>query len=400
MRQPIHRRRLIPLLLAALVLLVLAGPGAPAHAAPEPTLHLSNLTDTSATISWRTASPLMGRVRYGATTLTQTADDERGATVAARTHSVVLGGLAPLTTYSFDLLAGGATDDNGGAHYQFRTGKTLTPGMPETAYGTLVQANGTTPAPDTLVYVTISASGGQSSELAGLTNAAGQWYVDLSAARVTDLSAPFTFGPSDQLVVAAWDGTGAQLSVTLPLDPHFPLPTQSLVGGPVEESLSIPVRLGWQLVNPALATAGSPVGAPFSSIAGSYDELRAFSGGSWQSYLLGAGGTLTTVGPTSGLWLHGTAAATLTMRGFYPARQEVALAPEWNLVGFPLRSTRTPAEVLAAIAGKYDQVLAYEATGWQVYLPDGGPGNTLTQFAPGKSYWIHMTEAATVVITN
>ncbi len=165
-------------------------------------------------------------------------------------------------------------------------------------------------------------------------------------------------------------------------------PTATTTNTPVLESLTITIRPGWQIIAMPLVTANTFIEAALSPIAGSYDQAYA------------ADRTLSTIGPTTGLWVHGTQATSLTVMGRYPANATLRLAQGWNLVGFPIRYARPPTEILATLGTTFDQVLSYPATGWQTYLPAGGAGNTLNQIEPGQGYWIHMTEAATLTITN
>ena len=165
-------------------------------------------------------------------------------------------------------------------------------------------------------------------------------------------------------------------------------PTNTATNTPVLDSLTITIRPGWQIIALPLVTANTFIEAALSPIAGSYDQAYA------------ADRTLSTIGPTTGLWVHGTQATSLTIKGRYPANATLRLAQGWNLVGFPIRYARPPTEILATLGTTFDQVLSYPATGWQTYLPAGGAGNTLNQIEPGQGYWIHMTEAATLTITN
>ncbi|NJN66383.1 MAG: fibronectin type III domain-containing protein [Chloroflexaceae bacterium] len=191
----------LALLALAVAVVALLGASGKAWAAPSPTseveaLRVSNISDSSVTISWTTSSATTGHIVYGTATPDQTATDVRGADVALTTHFVVISGLTPSTSYVFDVVSAGLPDTNGGAHYQFATGPSLMPAMPDTAYGRVVLSDGTTPVEGTLVYLNVqdadgSGSGGTSTSLAALTNAQGEWVADLGSTRVNDASAAF-----------------------------------------------------------------------------------------------------------------------------------------------------------------------------------------------------------------
>jgi len=97
----------------------------------------TNVRDVSFTVSWITDVDADGEVHYGTdpANLNQIAYDVRGAGTSDDTHYVTLQALVPNTTYYFDLISGGTTDDNDGAHYSVATGPTL--GLPgsDTIYG-------------------------------------------------------------------------------------------------------------------------------------------------------------------------------------------------------------------------------------------------------------------------
>jgi uncharacterized protein YjiK len=83
------------------------------------------------------------------------------------------------------------------------------------------------------------------------------------------------------------------------------------------------------------------------------------------------------------------------------------LVSGWNLVSFNLQPTSTAiTDVLASIAGNYDLVYAWDASGahagagnWMRYAP-GIPGNTLSTLDETQGFWIRMTGEDTLEITG
>jgi hypothetical protein len=81
------------------------------------------------------------------------------------------------------------------------------------------------------------------------------------------------------------------------------------------------------------------------------------------------------------------------------ASNALHLQTGWNLVSFNLHPADTaPGSVLASIAGSYDQVYAWDATGghsgsgnWMSYAPSVPFGNTLTNLTEQMGFWIHIT---------
>jgi uncharacterized repeat protein (TIGR01451 family) len=85
----------------------------------------------------------------------------------------------------------------------------------------------------------------------------------------------------------------------------------------------------------------------------------------------------------------------------------LALLKGWNLVSFPLHPTSTTiTDVLSSVAGYYDLVYAWDASGahsgagnWMRYAP-GIPGNTLSTLDETQGFWIRMTDADTLDIVG
>ena len=91
------------------------------------------------------------------------------------------------------------------------------------------------------------------------------------------------------------------------------------------------------------------------------------------------------------------------------AKHSITLVPGWNLVSFNVHPTDTsPAAVLADIAGHYDLVYAWDATGahsssgnWLKYDPAVPPFlNSLTILDEQMGFWIHMTVADTLDVVG
>jgi hypothetical protein len=85
----------------------------------------------------------------------------------------------------------------------------------------------------------------------------------------------------------------------------------------------------------------------------------------------------------------------------------IPLVSGWNLVSFNVHpASTTIADVLVTIAGKYDLVYAWDASGghsgagnWMRYAP-GIPGNTLATLDETQGFWIRMTGEDNLEITG
>jgi uncharacterized repeat protein (TIGR02543 family) len=87
--------------------------------------------------------------------------------------------------------------------------------------------------------------------------------------------------------------------------------------------------------------------------------------------------------------------------------QPIPLLSGWNLVSFNVHPASTAiSDILATIAGNYDLVYAWDASGahsgagnWMRYAP-GIPGNTLSNLDETMGFWIRMTSDDTLEITG
>jgi hypothetical protein len=198
-------------------------------------VRITNVRDTSFTVSWVTDGETAGYVNYGTDPgeLNQTAHDERGMTTSDDTHYVIVDSV-PGTTYYFEVVSGEATQ--GG--YTVTTGPTL--GVPgsDTVYGQVLKADGSTPASGAIVYMTLSdgdggGSSGSAAPMSALVGASGYWSANLGNARVGGLGAYFGYsGSGDDLSLdaqGAGDGTASQ---TVDTGNDAPAPAMTLATGP------------------------------------------------------------------------------------------------------------------------------------------------------------------------
>jgi hypothetical protein len=185
-------------------------------------LLIASLTDSSVTFSWLTDSATTGYVLYGETAdLAQVAVDVRAESVEAeandtlssKAHLVTLTNLKPETTYYFKVVSG-AEDE--GTPQSFTTLPSLE-SIPEsdTVYGRLFSADGSTPATDSLIYLTLQDADGDGSQkqaalLSALVDQEGYWQANLANARLDDGSAYFAYSASgDALLIEAQNVTGS-----------------------------------------------------------------------------------------------------------------------------------------------------------------------------------------------
>lgn len=152
---------------------------------------ISNITDTSFTVSWLTQEKVTGAVIVEGIT-SPFYDDRQLAPAASSkqreetflTHSVSIRNSKPDTAHKFRILSGGKIFTNNGNAYEVRTAPTLngTGTNLEPAYGQVTTPAGI-PAEGSLVYLTMT--NGQT--LSTLVNTSGSWVIPLNLVRTQDL---------------------------------------------------------------------------------------------------------------------------------------------------------------------------------------------------------------------
>lgn len=159
------------------------------RATPQTTpkqIKITNITDTSFTVSFMTDEVTTGFLKYGtrANQLTTQVSDDRdqlaGNVGTYNTHHITVRSLQPQTTYYFTLgTSSNAAFDNNGEPFTVKTHPKLgNLTLAQTIYGTVL-TEASTPADGSMVYVSIEGTG----ELSTLVRSSGTWAIPLSQAR-------------------------------------------------------------------------------------------------------------------------------------------------------------------------------------------------------------------------
>ena len=182
---------------------------------------------------------------------------------------------------------------------------------------------------------------------------------------------------ADTWIVAPAPGTVGNGVLRLSGTPETKIPFRSC-------SISL-ADAGWHLVSfNALPNDTSPA-AVFAAVA---DKIGQVVRGNkvWNPR---SGGRLTELEVGVGYWVQTKAGnVEWTVVGVPDSGVEISLARGWNLVGYPLTESASPATVLktAYNAGKFTQIV----DGSKVY-----PGR-LDTLEPGKGYWLYAPAACTI----
>ncbi|HUD19459.1 MAG TPA: Ig-like domain-containing protein [Patescibacteria group bacterium] len=152
-------------------------------------VHMSNVSDSTFTVSWTTQLPTTGTILVSAPGKSnQVYYDQRDTTGKLgtyTTHSITVRDAKSQTNYSIKLLSNSKYYDNNGQAYPLQTAATLPPNTTglEPAYGT-VHATTDRPEDGALIYLTIDGS----QELSTLTKSTGLWLIPLNQIRTQDVT--------------------------------------------------------------------------------------------------------------------------------------------------------------------------------------------------------------------
>ncbi len=200
------------------------------RAAPEETprdIRITNLTENSAAVSWITTDSLAGIIKYGTdpSRLDKTGSEDDGRSPST-VHHITLKPLKPETTYYFRLQSGLSIFDDSGKPFTVTTPKVIsTPPPPQTIYGSILPASGSSLADRAIVYVDIPNS---STPLSTLVNPdSGNWSLSISTVRAAGGNNYLAVADSTILKIFVQGGNQGTAAATINLPNSTPVPSIS-----------------------------------------------------------------------------------------------------------------------------------------------------------------------------
>lgn len=220
--------------LASGLLLLKGQLGQRAAASAEETpinVKISNVTDTSFTVTWTSAKSLPGFIQYGEGTadpdlvVSDERDQQKGAIGNYFTHYVTVRGLRPATSYQFMVGSGKSMFGNPSVPYRLTTAPGLTNTPPaDVAYGQVVTANNE-PADGTLIYIEMQGMSPQTT----LVRSTGSWVIPLATARSVDLKNYVQYDKQNgEFTITADGGPLGMASAKVALVNNSPVPQITL----------------------------------------------------------------------------------------------------------------------------------------------------------------------------
>ena len=200
------------------------------HAAPSETpqnIRLTNVTDSSFTVTYQTDSALTGTVALDDSGNTQTILDDRdqktGTPQAYVLHSITAKNLTPATQYAFSILSGTTTYLNNGQKFSIKTAATLTvsPSAQAPLAGKII-TNQTTSS-EILIFATTS----DSQTISTLADSNGLYILPLNTLRTKDLSSYAVLSPTSTLQILAV-GSSDKAQAVVSIASSNPVPAMTL----------------------------------------------------------------------------------------------------------------------------------------------------------------------------
>lgn len=188
-------------------------------------VRISNISDSSFTVSWTTNKETVGFIVWGDTDKKVDRIEEDTIGTSGLTHYVTVRSLSAQTNYFFKINSNGVEYDNNSSMWQVATGPTLPEsGSATRVSGSVLTATGETSS-NTLVYLTI----GGGNLLSTVTSQNGSWLISLSSLRTQNLKNYFVVNELDTLLeISANAGLGNVSSAQIYLQSANPIPAMIL----------------------------------------------------------------------------------------------------------------------------------------------------------------------------
>ena len=373
---------------------------------PVANLSITNVRDTSFTITWTTGTATTGAVRWWSDDgMTESiTPDKRGAGLTSTLHYVTVDNLAPLMTYRFDVLSGSAIDDFNAEHYSVRTGPTLTPGSPDTITG-IVRAPLGAASGEAILILTASTKGLTSAPMSALVRAEdqGSWTASLSNLRSQDLASGHATDSSTFLTIDAI-GSG-DLAAHATMNSSTARAGASTITIAGMSTVTLALRTGWNLISlpsaPRVPVTTSGLCTAISQAIGSSSsiEIDRWVSGGWEGVRCEIPVSPFTLTPGSGYFVKVATSVNILVDGV-SWDQTTALASGWNLIGLPATSSLADASaVLASIRsvsvspGTVVEIDRWTSGAWEGHI-SGLPVNTFA-IVPGTGYFVRVTSPVT-----
>jgi len=189
-------------------------------------VRITNITDSSFTVSYQTESKVIGSLNYGEDQkLGQPALDDRdqqtGNLTSYNIHNITVRNLSPQKKYFFSITSGQETFTNNGQTFEVDTGSKLSDSPPhqDPISGKILLSDGNPPK-EAIVYVTAD----NSQVVSTLVKSDGSYILPLNSLRTNELVSYYSF-PSNGNVKMLIFGDSLTSNILISLNQTRPIPT-------------------------------------------------------------------------------------------------------------------------------------------------------------------------------
>jgi len=189
-------------------------------------VRITNVTDTSFSVSYETDSQVIGSLNYGKDSkLGQQALDDRdqqtGSLTAHSIHNITARDLESQTKYYFSITSGQNNYTNNDQLFEVTTGSTLSDSPPKQnpMGGKITLTDGSAPK-EAIIYITAD----NSQVISTLAKSDGTYILPLNSLRASDLNSYYTF-PSGASIKMLILGDSLTSNVSLSINQINPIPT-------------------------------------------------------------------------------------------------------------------------------------------------------------------------------
>jgi subtilisin family serine protease len=362
---------------------------------------VSSIRDSAVVVTWRSASPTTGSVRWGPTGTSPStiAYDDRGSSTVSTLHFVTVQGLSPSQSYDIDIIAGGVAWPTDGNHVSVTTAPTLVLPSPDTAYGSVVTSSGVAASEAIVVFEAVTGTDRSLREtrLVKVTDG-GSWTLDLTGFRTRSAYSAFPIDSTTVLVTTALFPDGSIGSATVPIASSRNGSSTIKAGSTVTETMSL--GAGWNVIGlplqPSTTIKASTVCAALddSGGTGTAIEVDRWVNSGWDAYLCAIPGNDFTLASPNGYAVRTTRSATWTVTGSpFDGPLTTSIGVGWTLVGprspvAPLTSTGLITSLSARASGTapISEIARWQAGQWESALV-GIPVNRFDVGA-GRAYFV------------
>ena len=373
-------------------------------------VRITNVRDSSFTVSWLTDIESTGSIRYGTdpNNLNQTGEDVRGASTSDDTHYVLLDNLLPETTYYFLVVSGDTTDDNAGAHYNVTTGPTL--GLPgsDTIYGSVFLTE-SIPAEGSIVYITLSdadaaGSSREAAPLSALVDHNGFWSINLGNARIADLSSYYSYSANGDTLFLEAQGSADAVGCEK-IDTGVDSPARHIVLNVSSCTINKLINLqnGWNHISLPVEPTTMPLTAEevcndINAQGGNALEIDRWHASGWEGHICGLPFNNFELLLGSSYFIKSGSQSTWEIEGYQVTEPlSLTLHVGWTSIGIPhtdLYTADTLCDEIIAQGVSAVEIDRWHNGGWQGYIC-GLPFNQF-QIERGVGYFIKSSSAGTV----